>query len=121
MSDDNQTLEKEFKMVITTWQDTEHKMGWHDKLELIDYVAQECVIMKSVGWLIYNSYVHVVIAMTCSDEDTGELLKIPWAMISDMRTVPDDKGNVYRFPSPEYLKTASAEELLLVKARPDKP
>lgn len=106
---DNKVLQKEFKMVLVTWQDTESKQGWHDKLELIDYVTQECVTMKSVGWLICNSYVHIVIAMTCSDDHTGELLKIPWAMISDMRTVPDDTGEVYRYPSPEYLRSQKAK------------
>ncbi len=121
MSDDSQILENEFKMVLLTWTDTESKAGWHERIELEDYVVKPCLIMKSVGWLIYNSYIHVVLAMTCGEDHSGELLKIPWSVISDLRTVPDDTGKVYRYPPPEYLKTASAEELILVKARLDKP
>jgi len=113
MNDNNQILEKEFKMVVLTWTDTESKAGWHERIELEDYVTKPCLIMKSVGWLIYNSFNHVVLAMTCGEDHSGELLKIPWAVISDLRTVPDDNGEHYRYPPPEYLKTASAMETSL--------
>lgn len=106
---DNKILQKEFKMVLVTWGDTEHMGGWHDKLELLDYVEKPCITMKSVGWLIYNGYDHVVLAMTCGENNSGELLKIPWPMISDMRTVPDDNGDVYRYPSPEFLRKQAAK------------
>lgn len=107
----NKILQKEFKMVVVTWQDTENKMGWHDKMELEDYVVKPCLAMKSVGWLIYNGFDHAVLAMTCGEDHSGELLKIPWVVISDMRTVPDDNGEFYRYPSPDYLKAQKAKGL----------
>lgn len=68
---------KTLKIAHVVWEDIEANEGWHKHSEIKEYLNQNQLKMKSVGWLVYQGDDCVVLAQSASTHHMGELLKIP--------------------------------------------
>jgi hypothetical protein len=90
-------------VVLIEWTDAENGEGWHSELALDDYYQSPLLPVRSVGWLMHENNEWIVIAQSLGEQDpelAGDLLKIPRAMIREIRPMqmangkkPDDDGS----------------------------
>jgi hypothetical protein len=85
---------KKPKATQIRWMDSEAAPGWHDELEVKDYIEQPLSIFKTLGWLLYDTDDFVVLAMTKDKTRFGELMKIPRKMIVSIEQITV-KGKSY--------------------------
>ncbi len=80
------------KYVITmvVWQDCECLSGWHNQAAMDTFCDSELSVFKSLGWLVRNDDTGIVLAMSVGAYKAGELLRIPKAMILDVKTLTGD-------------------------------
>lgn len=67
--------------------------GWKSKDDklLISWIKEECILCVSVGYLVYESDNHVVLAQTLCDNALGEFIKIPRSVIKSLEFLSPSK------------------------------
>ena len=78
------TMLSKFERVEVHWQDTASFEGWKNREQLDEIIALECVLMKSIGWLVSDTDTHIVIAQTVGKKHCDGILQIPKISIVDI-------------------------------------
>lgn len=73
---------KEHPLLYIEWEDACAETGWKDKEEVQEWVKDEGLFVKQVGWMIGETKSHINFASRKSDEENdfmqyGNLQKIP--------------------------------------------
>lgn len=71
------------KLVKVKWQDTMSESDWKDIDEIKKWAKKERAICVSVGWLVERTKKYIVVAGSkgVNDEDYGDFIRIPRAII----------------------------------------
>lgn len=66
-----------YKPVLIVWRDSFSIFGWNAKGDSEEFLNSDPPLMESVGFLIQENKVSVVIAESVNENQYGNLLKIP--------------------------------------------
>lgn len=80
-----------YKVVRVHWRDAATFVGWHNLDEINQIAKEKSPLMKTVGWLIYQSDDFVLVALSVGEKSAADISKIPSAYIEDMWIQDDDE------------------------------
>ena len=76
-------------IVEVIWRDAEEsgEIGWNDLDEMKEYAAEACPLVKSVGYLLFESEAHISLLHAISSGGCSSVEKIPKGFIENLRRV----------------------------------
>lgn len=100
---------KDVLVAMVKWEDCESLYDWQFEKDVQDYIARPLSVMLSVGWLLHDGDEWVILAQSIDQDQidgfkAGDLMKIPKAMILDVKILDHDYMNSGRVTTwgPEY-------------------
>ena len=75
------------KIAFVEWRDSAAFPGWHEDIEVEDFISRPLTVMISIGWLICDNDDFVILAQSIDRDQfhgfqAGELIKVPREMVN---------------------------------------
>jgi hypothetical protein len=77
------------KVVKVKWIDCERTFGWIDRDAFMNWMSVKSNPMVSVGFLASDIDDHIVLLQTVGDDQMGEAIQIPRALILELEELAD--------------------------------
>lgn len=73
-----------YKVVRVHWRDAATFVGWHNLEEISNIARERSPLMKTLGWLIFQSDEFILVAQSVGEKSAADICKIPSSYIEDM-------------------------------------
>ena len=82
------------QLVEITWVDAEEygEVGWNCLKEIKRYAKKSCPVMKTVGYVLYESKTHISVVSSIGSEECSTVHKIPQEFIVSVREIDTEQA-----------------------------